>query len=62
MFNSQIKLYEGLILAFTYLIFAFIGYLMGRYIHKDYRNGLIYLKGLARSTGFTSGTDSTGLV
>ena len=35
MFSSEIKLYEGLLLAFTYLLFVGIGYLMGRQIHKE---------------------------
>jgi len=34
MFDSQIKLYEGLLLALSYLIFIFIGYAMGRYIKE----------------------------
>ena len=35
MFSSDIKLYEGILLAFSHLMFTFIGYLMGRYVHKD---------------------------
>ena len=35
MLNSDVKLYEALVLALIFLMFTFIGYLMGRYIHKE---------------------------
>ena len=35
MFESQIKLSEGILLAFSYMVFLIIGYIMGRYFHKQ---------------------------
>ena len=35
MFDSSIKLSEALLLALSYMVFVFVGYLMGRYFHKE---------------------------